>query len=90
MIDIKVRDASSLLLLGRETKIDDLREQLTEKIAIYKNQRIPMDALIAQISAGKEVKMATVQDIQSILREEGIVKVKFSEAQDIPSEVLIF
>ena len=63
VIDIKVRDASSVLLLGRKTKIENLPKQLAEKIAVYKKEGLPTNAPIAQVSAERDVKMATLQHV---------------------------
>ena len=90
VIDITIRGESSLLLFGKETGLDELTQQLSKKVASYKSEGIPTDALIVKLSAVKGVKLDTVEDVQRILREVGIRKVEYPAPQDKPTEVLIF
>lgn len=83
-------DATSVRLLGKDTKMHKLPKQLAQKLAVYKNQGVSEHAVVAQISAGEGVKMATVQDVQNILRSEGILKVEYLSRDKKASEVLIF
>jgi biopolymer transport protein ExbD len=90
VIDITIQGESSLLLFGKETGLDELTQQLSKKVASYKSEGIPTDALVVKLSAVKGVKLGTVEDVQRILREVGIRKVEYPAPQDKPTEVLIF
>lgn len=85
-----MQDATSVLLLGRDTEIDELPKQLAEKLTLYNSQGAPENTIVAHISADEGVKMATVQDVQYILRKAGILKVQFLPDDKKASEALIF
>ncbi len=85
-----MRDATTVLLLGKETKIDELAEHLAEKIALYKSGHIPVNELTAQISGPNGVKMGTLQDVQNILGKAGILKVQYLPDERKASEAPIF
>lgn len=89
-IDIQVLDATSARFLGKDIKLDELPKQLAEKLAVYKAQGISEHAVVAQISAGESVTMATIQEVQNILSKAGILKIKYQPRDKKPSEVLIF
>ena len=85
-----MRDATSVRLLGRDIKLDELPTQLSQKLREYKSQGVSEDAVVARISADEGVKMATVQDVQNILREAGIPKVQYLPDNGKASEAPIF
>lgn len=90
VIDIQVLDATSVRLLGKDTKMDKLPKQLAQKLTVYKSLGVSEHAVVAQIGAGEGVKMATVQDVQNILREAGILKVQYLPDNGKASEAPIF
>ena len=90
IIDIQVLDVTSVLLLGKEIKIDELAEHLAETLARYKSQAAAAPTVVAHISAGASVTMATIQEVQNILRQTGIQKVQHLTRDKKASEVLIF
>lgn len=85
-----MQNATSVLLLGKEIKIDELAEHLAETLARYKSQAAAAPTVVAHISAGEGVTMATIQDVQNILRKAGILKVQYLSDDEKSSEVLIF
>lgn len=85
-----MRDATSVRLLGRDIKLDELPTQLSQKLREYKSQGVSEDAVVARISADEGVKMATVQDVQNILSEAGILKVQYLPDNGKASEAPIF
>lgn len=85
-----MRDATSVRLLGRDIKLDELPTPLSQKLREYKSQGVSEDAVVARISADEGVKMATVQDVQNILSEAGILKVQYLPDNGKASEAPIF
>ena len=83
-------DATSVRLLGKDTKLEELPKQLAQKLAEYQTQGVSEHAVMAHISAGEGVTMATIQDVQNILRKAGILKVQYLSDDEKASEVLIF
>ena len=85
-----MRDATSVRLLGRDIKLDELPTQLSQKLREYKSQGVSEDAVVARISADEGVKMATVQDVQNILSKARILKVQYLPDNGKASEAPIF
>ena len=83
-------DATSVRLLGKDTKMDELPKQLAQKLTMYKSLGVSEHAVMAQIGAGEGVKMATVHDVQNILRKVGILKVQYLPDDKKASEAPIF
>lgn len=85
-MDIILLDANHLLFNGRRMKINELAKEMPGK---HGSEWIENDQTTAIISAREDIKMAQVSDVQEILRNHGIRKVKYLGHNAI-TPVLVF
>lgn len=88
-IDIILLDESRCLLLGKQVEIADLAKKIAHQLGMRDGERDANDAVTGVISAGKNIKLGQVSDVQSVLRDLGIQRVKYL-GRDRISPVLVF
>src|SRR5690606_12785686 len=88
-IDIILLDESRCLLLGKQVEIADLAKKIAHQLGMRDGERVANDAVTGVISAGKNFKLGQVSDVQSVLRDLGIQRVKYL-GRDRISPVLVF
>jgi|SRR5690554_518413 len=85
-MDIVLLDENYILINGRRVKINELAKEISSRQG---SGRIEHALITAVISARENIKMGQVSDVQEILRNHGIRRVKYL-GQNAITPVLVF
>jgi len=88
-IDIILLDENRILLNGKQVETGECAGEIANKLGIRDGERLQNYRVTAVISAGDNIEMGQVQDVQSVLRDLDVRKVKYLGRNCI-SPVLVF